>query len=235
MKRILILLLMLQSMLLLMLQLLLAGCAAPPPPPAPLPAVDFKQEWYREARLAGREVFDIDGAQSQILITVRRGGTLARLGHDHVIVSRQLHGLVAPDQGRADFYFPVAELSVDEAPLRQAAGLDPVLPEQAIRETRQAMLGKVLEAERFPFVLLHAERVAGSDTLLRLEITLHGVSKTLEVPAQITRSQDSLSASGTLKLLQSDFGITQLSALDGALVVLDQLELSFQISARRTP
>lgn len=221
---------------LLILLLVLAGCAAPPPPvPTPMPAVDFKQDWYREARSAGREIFEIDNGQSLIAITVRRGGSLARLGHDHVIASRRLYGLVAPEEGRADFYFRVAELSVDEAALRREAGLDPVLPDNAILATRQTMLSKVLEAQRYPYVLLHAERVAGSASLLRLSITLHGVTRSLEVPTQITRNQDSLSASGTVKLLQSEFGITPISALDGALAVLDQLELRFHIVARRPP
>jgi hypothetical protein len=213
--------------------LILAGCGAPPAIAPSLPAVNFDQSWYQQAESAGQQILTIDPQQSLIAITVRRGGRLAKLGHDHVVASRHLNGLVAAEQGRADFYFRLSELSVDEPALRRAAGLEPELPANAIQATRLNMLSKVLEADRFPFVVLHAEPVAGDLSLLRLSISLHGVTRSMDVPTQIERSENRVTASGTLRLLQSEFNIEPVSVLNGALVVLDPLELRFHIVAHR--
>jgi hypothetical protein len=211
--------------------LLLAGCAskvAPPPAPAP---VDTGMAWYQKAAQAGKKVYTIDAAQSLITITVRRGGALARLGHDHVIASRTLQGFVAPDAGRADFHFRLDQMSVDEPALRTAAGLDTQPSADAIEGTRTNMLNRVLEAERFPVVMLHVERLVQAG-LMRLTVTLHGVARTIDVPVKLDQAASRLAASGSLTLLQSEFGITPMSVMGGAMTVQDRMELQFAIVAR---
>jgi hypothetical protein len=218
---------------LLLAALVLAGCAVAPPPPAPpaaAPAADNAAAWYRQAAATGTKVMAIDPAQSLIAITVRRGGPLARLGHDHVVASRAITGFAAPAQGRADFSFRLDQMTVDEPALRRDAGLDTEPSEAAIAGTRANMLGKVLEAERHPLVLLHAQQLPGA--ALRLTITLHGTTRTVEVPARIEAGPDSVTASGAMQLRQSDFGITPMSVMGGAMTVLDPLELRFRIVAR---
>jgi polyisoprenoid-binding protein YceI len=223
----------------LLLLALLAGCAsrppqAPQPPvaPAAVPSADAAA-WYRAAAAAGRPVYAIDPAQSLVAVTVRRGGTLARLGHDHVVASRTLQGYAAPDAQRADLHFMLAEMSVDEPGLRAEAGLDTTPSADAIAGTRHNMLERVLEADRYPQVLLHAEGLDRAPGMLRLAITLHGVSRTFELPVAVERSAGAISASGTLALRQSDFGIVPLSLLGGAIAVRDELELRFRILGRR--
>ena len=211
-----------------LLALLLAGCAVHQVPPPPAAPVDTGEAWYQQAR---EQVYRIDAAQSLITITVRRGGTLARLGHDHVVASRTLEGYVAPNTGRADFHFRLDQMTVDEPALRSAAGLDTQPSEDAIAGTRTNMLTRVLEAQAYPVVFLHAERSAAPDTL-RLTITLHGLARTLDVPTKIERAGDTLTASGELRLLQTDFGITPMSVMGGAIAVQDAMELHFTIVAR---
>ncbi|MFL6658941.1 MAG: YceI family protein [Massilia sp.] len=212
-----------------------AGCAtqlAPPPAPAPVPVpVDAPTNWYQQAEKAGQNIYRIDAAQSLITVVVRRGGALARLGHDHVVASHTLEGFVAPDAGRADFQFRLDQMSVDEGPLRTAAGLDTQPSADAIAGTRVNMLTKVLDADRFPVVLLHVERSDAPDTL-RLTVTLHGVARSYQVPTRIVRTGDSLTATGDLRLLQTDFGIVPMSVMGGAMSVLDPMELHFSIVAR---
>ena len=223
--------------------LLLAGCAAEAPPTRPVAALDTGASWYQKAAQAGKKVYKIDAQQSLITITVRRGGALARLGHDHVVASRSLEGFVAPDAGRADFHFRLDQLTVDEPSLRLAAGLDTQPSNDAIAGTRANMLNRVLEAERYPVVMLHAER-AGSAAggaggagvagvhLLRLTVTLHGVARSFDVPTTIERQKNALTASGELRMLQSAFGITPMSVMGGAMTVQDQMELKFRIVAK---
>ena len=214
---------------------LLAGLCACAPAPlqhgAPAASADFSA-WYHAA--AAREpVYRIDPARSLIAVTVRRGGPFARFGHDHVVASRTVSGWVAPRSGRADFRFRLDELSVDEAGLRAAAGLDTQPSAEDIAGTRANMLNKVLEAARYPVVSLHAERIAGVPGSLRLAVTLHGVTRVLDVPVRVETGAQALSAEGTLRLLQSEFGITPMSIMGGALRVEDAMELRFTLLARR--
>jgi hypothetical protein len=218
----------------LLLLALLAGCASPPlrQPVAQGPAPEA-DSWYREAAAAGRPVYAIDDAQSLVTVTVRRSGTLSRLGHDHVVASRTLAGFAAPDDGRADLHFLLADMSVDEPALRAEAGLDTQPSAEAIEGTRTNMLTRVLEADRYPQVLLHAEPLAGASGILRLSITLHGVTRSFDVPTLVEHSEGAIVASGALQLRQTDFGITPMSLLGGAIAVRDEIDLGFRIAARR--
>ncbi|MES2149568.1 MAG: YceI family protein [Pseudomonadota bacterium] len=211
------------------LLLALAGCAAPPvstPPPA---APDYAS-WYRQAAANGKQVLAIDSSLSLIAVTVRRGGALARLGHDHVVASRAVSGFAAPTEGRADFSFRLDQMSVDEPELRRVAAFESDPSAAAIEGTRNNMLTVVLEAQRFPLVSLHVERGAGE--LLRLAVTLHGLTRHYQVLTRIETVGANLVASGQLKLLQSDFGIHPMSVMGGAISVQDELELCFRIVAR---
>lgn len=226
-----------------LLAVLLSACApgVPPPPVAPTPpqaqaAPDAVEAYYRRAEAAGETVLRVDARRSLITIVVRRGGRLARLGHDHVIASRALEGFVVPAQGRADLRFRLDQLTIDEPELRAGAGLDTAVSDAAREGTRRNMLDKVLDAERFPDVLIHAARVAGADTLA-VAITLHGVTRNMDIPVEMEKpaGDAGLSVSGTVSLKQSDFGIAPFSVLGGALAVQDQLELRFKIVAAPRP
>ncbi|MGK5050344.1 YceI family protein [Janthinobacterium sp. RB2P8] len=210
----------------------LAACTPLPPAPAqtPAPAAMPASAWQQP----GVHILHIAPQESLLTITVRRGGPLARLGHDHVIASRTLQGVVAPALGRAQFQFRLDEMSVDEESLRQAAGLTTTPSADAIAGTRHNMLVRVLEAERYPWVRIDARR-AGNGEVLEADITLHGVTRTLQLPVRIEQAADGrrLQASGSLLLKQSDFGIVPFAVLGGAMAVQDQMELAFRITARQ--
>jgi polyisoprenoid-binding protein YceI len=219
---------------------LLAACAPAPTvlsPAAPAPAAALPGTFYDQARAAGRQVLRIDTQHSLIAVTVRRGGALARIGHDHVVASHSIEGQAAPasqgQTGRTDFRFRLDQMTVDEAGLRAQAGLDSVPMADAIAGTRHNMLVKVLDAERYPYVEVRAE--GGSDGLLQADITLHGVTRRYTIPATLAANAAGITARGELTLKQSDFGITPFSVLGGALAVQDQLELRFELSAQPQP
>jgi hypothetical protein len=213
---------------------LLAGCTAPPPSPVNADTGNAAQ-WYRQAAAAGTKVLVIDPAQSLVAVTVRRGGPLARFGHDHVVASRDINGFAAPAAGRADFSFRLDQMTVDETALRRAQNLDTEPSADAIAGTRANMLTRVLEAERFPLVILQARQLGGQPAgqPLQLSITLHGVTRTVAAPTRIDTTPEGLAASGTLQLRQSDFGITPMSVMGGAMTVQDTMELRYRIVARQ--
>ena len=213
----------------------LASCTPLPPATAPAsapatPAAMPAPAWQRQ----GVQLLHIAPDESLLTITVRRGGALARLGHDHVVASRSLQGVVAPALGRAQFRFRLDEMSVDEASLRQAAGLTTTPSADAIAGTRHNMLVRVLEAERYPWVSI-AVRRTDDKQVFDADITLHGVTRTVQLPVRVEQAADGrrLQASGSLLLKQSDFGIVPFAVLGGAMAVQDQMELAFRITARQ--
>ncbi len=218
-----------------------APVQAPPQASAPVssqPTQAAALQWYKDAQQAGQRVWPIDSQASLIAVTVRRGGPMARLGHDHLIASRSVEGFVAPDAGRADVQFRLDQLLVDDEVLRQQAGLTTNPSADAIEGTRNNMLNRVLDAERYPLVTLHVEGQAAdagaSQRTVRLRIGLHGVERSMEVPVTLDIQSNALSVRGSLMLNQTDFGITPMSVLGGAIVVLDQMEIQFRLSATQS-
>jgi len=206
--------------------LALAGCSAPAPPSAPVsppPVVIPAAPLPVAGRLA------IDPQASLIAITVRRGGPLARLGHDHVVAVRTIAGEVDPAGNRATLRFRLDAMTVDEPALRRAAGLDTQPSAEAIEGTRHNMLTRVLDADRYPWVEVALERHGAA--AVSAAITLHGVTRRYDVPVTLDAAPDRLRTTGTLTLRQTEFGIVPFSVLGGAMAVQDALELHFDIVA----
>lgn len=216
---------------------LLAACAPAGLPRAPspagasavaAPAADWRAPYLRW-QADGQSVLRLDAQHSLIAVLVRRAGPLARFGHDHMVAIRQLDGYVAPAHNRADFQFRLDQMTVDEADLRTQAGLTPQPTADAIAGTRHNMLARVLDADHFPLVHVHAERTGGEQ--LQASITLHGVTRTLPLAAQREPDGAGLRVRGTVKLRQTDFGLVPFSIMGGAMAVQDELELRFDLRA----
>jgi hypothetical protein len=210
------------------------GCATPPPPQTATVSAwpsEFPQARYRQAEALGKKVLKISPELSVITIEVRRAGSLARLGHDHIVASHDIHGYVMPEEGLTDLFVPLARLAVDESGLRAEAKLDTQPTPEAIEGTRNNMLTKVLEVDRFPFALIHASRIDPASSILRISISLHGVTRSYDVPVRIGLLKTGISVDGSMSFSQTEFGITPFSILGGAIQVQDQMKMRFHIEA----
>lgn len=218
----------------------LPACA--PVPPSSMtaeraaPPADFPEAFYRQAAAQGQRVFRVDAAASLVVIEVGRSGSLARLGHDHVVAARTVGGYVAPEARRADLYVRLDDLTVDEPALRAEAGFDRHPTETDIAGTRANMLNKVLEADRFPYALVRVTGVGagtgGTDANADVTLTLHGVTRTLPaVPVQVEAGSQAIAVSGRLSFDQTDFGIVPYSVFEGALAVRNRVDLRFRVRA----
>ncbi len=217
---------------------LVAACAwqpsVPPAPEATAPAA-FPGAFYRQAAAQGARVYRVDPGASLVVIEVRRGGTLARLGHDHVVASHDVQGYVAPGAARADLYVPLDRLVVDEPALRAEAKFDTLPTADDIEGTRRNMLS-ALEAARYPFALVSVSGHPGGTgaSPANVAVTLHGVTRVQQVPMNVDARGDVIEVTGELVLKQTEFGITPMSVLGGAILVQDPLHLRFRIRARAT-
>jgi YceI-like protein len=188
--------------------------------------------------------YQLDPRRSEVRILVYRAGPLARLGHNHVLVSRDLSGelrLAARDSlGGAgfDIALPAAGLVVDEPAARVAEG-----PEFASRPTaadvegtRSTLLGaQVLDAATFPTI-----RARGTTELLstglaaRATFEVRGRATDLSVPLAVRAEGDTLTVSGGFGISQAALGLVPFSRALGALSVRDELEVRFRIVAVST-
>jgi polyisoprenoid-binding protein YceI len=188
------------------------------------------------------QAYHVIGSESLLIVRVYRGGTLARVGHNHIVASHELAGTVYvpkdPLRSTFELKFPVASLTVDEAELRAAQGADfaTEAPDNAARDgTRRNMLGPaVLDADHFPEITLRSAGLeAGADRLMtRIEIGFRGQEHVHTVPVSFTLTANELLAQGEFPLKQSDIGLQPFTALLGALAVQDEMQLQFRIVAR---
>ena len=222
-----------------LLSLLLAACPGPVRPPAPAPTVPTTAA---SADTRGATIYQVDPGSSQLAIFVYRGGKLSRLGHNHVMTSQDVTGRVwlHPEFSRSGFElaFPVAQLVIDDAEARRAAGADfpPDIPQSDKDGTRKNMLKpEVLDGDNYAEVKLRSAKVGGTPEAPQLtaHITIKDASHDVEVPVKIAVEGARLRASGEFDILQTDFGIKPFSVALGALEVQDRLHIKFTIIAEK--
>jgi hypothetical protein len=207
------------------------GSVAPAPTTGPAAPADFPAAYYDQLAAQGKIILRVDSPHSLVTVEVHRAGLLSGLGHDHVVASRDVAGYVSVGTGVADLYVPLDTLVVDDPVLRTAAGMNTQPSQQDVAGTRRNMLTRTLDAAHFPFALIHITRKDGS--LLMVSITLHRTTRNYSVAAQFEPVPGGISVAGSMTLRQSDFGITPLALLGGALKVRDRLDLRFRILAQR--
>lgn len=221
--------------------LLLASCAhhVPPPPEEVHEASALPHSAYAEAASEGLAVYRVDPQQSLVLMHVGRAGTMKSAGHDHVIASADINGYVLIDEddsaSRADLRMPLKSLIVDDATYRERYGLEGEVSESTIEGTTRNMQDKVLQSEWYPVVEVHARFAAARDDppLLSVAITLHGTAFDYLVPVQLAIEPEKMTASGSLTVRHSDFGLTPFSAAGGLLKVADEVAIDFELVAER--
>ena len=227
----------------LLLCLGLVACPRPVRPPAPIPEVPPQPAPTQPApppTEAGATIYQIDPKASTLHVFVYRGGTFARLGHNHVMTSKSVTGRVwmrtpFPASG-FELSFPVADLIVDDPDARRAAGTDfpPEIPAGDKEGTRKNMLRKeVLDAETYPTVTVKSATVEGSLQAPKItaRITIKNATKEVVVPTTIVVNGEGLTASGEFDILQTDFGMKPFSVAMGALEVQDRLHVRFNLVA----
>lgn len=215
--------------------MLCAGCAAPPQvPPAAAPPPP------RAAESLPYEAWDV--VSSRLEVRVYRDGPMLQLGHNHVITSDALEGVIELRDPRLQTGFtlalPLASLVVDDPVARAAAGADfavPV-PEKDRAGTVRNLLGPaVLDAARQAVLHLTADGISGgpSDYVARVRVGLRGEERVIDVPLAVSFEGDRLRIHASARLRHADFGLVPFSVALGALRVRDDIELDCRLEARR--
>jgi polyisoprenoid-binding protein YceI len=191
---------------------------------------------FAAALLAGDPtVYRIDPAASRIVVHVGKSGIFGFAGHEHQVFGAPLDGTVraAPD----DLAASSVSLRFRTADFNVVAAHE---PDGDAPKVQQTMETRVLEIERFPMASFDSSQVTGRETgpgRYSLEITgillLHGVSRTLRLPAEATLTADTLEIRGATTIKHRDFDMKRVSAGAGTVKVADDIRIEYSFVARR--
>ena len=171
-------------------------------------------------RAAVADTRAIDSDHSTITVRVYKSGLFRAFADNHVVQAAVTRGTL--DDGPASH----VEFAIDASRLRV---LDPGLSSDDRSQVQRRMLGaEVLDVQRYPEIRFHStsvERRAPDAWVVRGPLTLHGQAH--EVTVTVTPAQGSYHA--TVKLRQTDFGITPISIAGGAVSVKDEVQIDADI------
>jgi hypothetical protein len=191
-----------------------------------------------------KRLFRIDPVSSTLNIHVYRGGTLSRLGHNHIIAARNIRGSVWLGSTLEDSAFhlvlPAADLQVDPEILRKQGGAEFTSQPTAtdISGTRTNMLGaQVLDAAQYPDIEVWSNGITGtaSEPQVPITILLCGQATKLVLPSQININNSTIVVRGQTRIQQSLLGLEPFSILMGAIAVRDELDIYYTFTANTEP
>jgi polyisoprenoid-binding protein YceI len=177
--------------------------------------------------------FVINSAASRFTVQAFAGGMLSTLGHNPVIAIPDFSGevQVADHLASASLH-----LTVDASSLAVSSDIK----DKDRREIQRTMHDDVLQSSHYSEITYDCSRVSASQTgdgqywvALNGELTLHGVTRGLIISTRVAVNGETLKASGSFSLLQSDYEIDLVSVAGGMLKVKDELKFSFEIVAQK--
>lgn len=169
---------------------------------------------------------------SRIEVHVFRGGMLAALGDDHLIVIGDFSGSAT---GNREGSWQVS-VRAESASLRVA---DPGISDSTRQKIQSTMRGPAqLDVKRYPSIELRTRSVRAGQTphTWRLEtaLSLHGVTRTVEFPVDWTQDSDRLEVKGKARLRLRDFGIEPIRKGLGTVKVKNEFEVVYNIVLRES-
>lgn len=176
----------------------------------------------------------IDAPRSKFMARAFSGGLLWFKGHDHHLAAREFSGEVeiTPD-------------SITPASLHlvvKAASL--VETGEAFTEPQKQIINKelreiVLHPDQYPDITFRSTSVTakpakgGHEVEIDGDLTLHGVTRRINMPARVTLQGDDLRAVGEFSIDRGDFKVKATSAFHGLVRVRDRVKFTFDIVAHK--
>ena len=183
----------------------------------------------------GPQRFRLNAGESKFIAHALRGGLLWFKGHDHLIAAREFSGeaQITPDK-------------INPASLQLTVRADSMVEtSDAFTEVQKQIINRelreiVLEPEKYPEIVFRSSEVSGKiisanqyDLKIKGDLTLHGITRRIEIPAKLTLSGNSLRATGEFSIDRSDFNVKATSAFHGLVRVRRKVKFEFDIVGHR--
>jgi polyisoprenoid-binding protein YceI len=179
--------------------------------------------------------YRLDAGRSTFMVRAFSGGLLWFKGHDHFIAVRDFSGEVrlAPET-----IIPASlQLTIKSNSLVETRDIFTEQQKQIINKELREI---VLESEKYPEISFKSTSVTGKlnpggqfDARIEGDLTMHGVTRRIDIPAQVTMAGNDLRARGEFTVDRSDFRVKATSAFHGLVRVRDKLKFTFDIVAHR--
>lgn len=179
-------------------------------------------------------VYRIDAAQSRFMVEAPRGGLAWFKGHSHDIKIGEFAGEA---QITPNVVNPASLQMTVRADSLEETGAD-FTPEQK-QIIKKELNEIVLETAKYPEITFKSTDVSGQfsgtqfEAKIGGEMTLHGVTRRVVIPATVTLNGDDLRAKGEFKLNRKDFNVNATNAFHGLVRVRHELKFTFDIVAHK--
>jgi polyisoprenoid-binding protein YceI len=178
-------------------------------------------------------IYTFDAAQSQIVVTLTQEGMISKRYPTHRVVAKSFSGKIE---------LPTDETKMAvalEAEAKAMTNADEAMSEFERKGFHDVLRNTVLEAEKFPAIAFTSASVtnvkrSGNQRTFTLagDLALHGVTRRLSFPVQVTMAGDQIRATGEAKLKQSDFDMKPFERGMGLIKISDETKVSFTIVAK---
>ena len=179
--------------------------------------------------------YSIDASESNLWVWVGKSGLFSALAHDHEIGVKSFTGrAILPSSG-------VSGASLEfEIDTKSFVVLDKKVSDKDRSEIFNAMHNDVIESAKFQKITFKSSSVSNlkqtgqnNYTLtLNGDLNLHGLSKQVAVPVELSLTPQQLRATGKYTLKQSDYNIKVYSAGGGTVKVKNDVVINFNIVAK---
>jgi len=175
-------------------------------------------------------------SRSKLIAHAIRGGLLWFKGHDHLIAARTFSGEA---QLTTETVLPASlHLTMSTASMEETS--DVFTPEQKQiinKELREI----VFEPEKYPEIVFRSTEVTGKaignnqyEVKIIGNLTLHGATRQIEIPAKVMLTGDELRAVGEFDVPRSSFNVKATSAVHGLVRVRDTVKIEFDVIGQKS-
>lgn len=180
----------------------------------------------------GPMTFKIDAEKSKFMVHAHRGGLFWFKGHDHFVKVGRYSGEVKLDPADANADSLVMTIEADS--LEET---DAVFTAQQKQIIKKELNDIVLEEDKYPQITFRSTAVSAKmenqqfTVRIKGDITLHGVTRSIEIPASVSVQGSNLHAKGHFSLDRKKFGVKATTAGHGTVRVKHKLDFDFDIVA----
>jgi len=181
--------------------------------------------------------YTLDASQSKFMAHASRSGLFWFKGHGHHLAASEFTGEV---QLTPDTITPASLHLVVKAASLHETGADFTEPQKQIinKELKEI----VFHPDQYPDIVFQSTNVtatkqsaAGSyEVKIDGDLTLHGVTKRISIPATVTLEGDKLRAVGKFSIDRNDYNVKATSAFHGLVRVDNDVHFEFDIVGRRS-
>jgi polyisoprenoid-binding protein YceI len=178
--------------------------------------------------------YKIDVGMSRFTARAFATGLFSSLGHNPTLAIREYAG----EAGFLPDGIQQASIKISVQSASLAVTDDVSQKDRAEIESR--MRRDVLEISQYPEIVFESSQIVanklGDDSYaanVTGNMTLHGVTRSETIYAQVSVTGDTFRAYGELSLKQTDYGIKLVSVAGGTLKVKDEVKIAFDFTARK--